>query len=138
LSYEIDRLFRSARRPSTADLGAERAEAGRILLTASSHDGVSADDRSYLIQQVGVATGLTATDAERRVDLSIANARKAIGRSRASSIILAFSLATALLLGAVVAWSAAIAGGKHRDGIQMPNWMTHSNRFSRRKVTPVV
>jgi hypothetical protein len=135
LSYEIDRLFRSGRRtaPISADLSMERAEAGRIMLTASGHDGVAADDRAYLIQQVGAATGLPPADAERRVDVSFANAKKAIGRTRASSIILAFSLATALLLGAVAAWAAAVVGGKHRDGIPLPSWMTHSNNFASRR-----
>ena len=124
------------RRAATADLAMERAEAGRIMLTASSHDGVSGDDRAYLIQQVGSTTGLSATDAERRVDVSFANAKKAIGRTRASSIILAFCLATALLLGAVAAWAAAVAGGKHQDGIALPYWMTHSNRYGSRQTKP--
>jgi hypothetical protein len=48
LSYELDRLYRSARRPPNVDLSSDRAEAGRILLTASGHDGMSADDRAYL------------------------------------------------------------------------------------------
>src|SRR3954468_4269613 len=41
LSYELDRLFRSARRPPNVDLRSDRAEAGRILLTSAGHDGVS-------------------------------------------------------------------------------------------------
>ena len=65
LSYELDRLFRAGRRAPNVDLGAERAEAGRILLTTSSHSGLSADDRTYLIQQVGALTGLAAPEAER-------------------------------------------------------------------------
>ena len=138
ISYEIDRLFRSARRQPNIDLTSERAEAGRILQTASSHSGVATEDRAYLIQQVSVLTGLTAPDAERRVDTEIANAKQAIGRARASSIILAFSVATALLLGAVFAWAAAVAGGRHRDGMALPNWMTHSNRFAYRRTTPAV
>jgi hypothetical protein len=135
LSYEIDRLFRSGRRaaPVSTDLSMERAEAGRIMLTASGHDGVAADDRAYLIQQVVALTGLPPADAERRVDVSFANAKKAIGRTRASSIILAFSLATALLLGAVAAWAASVVGGKHRDGAPLPSWMTHSNNFASRR-----
>jgi len=68
LSYELDRLFRAARRAPNVDLSAERAEAGRILLTTSSHSGVSSDDRTYLIQQVGALTGLSPADSERRVD----------------------------------------------------------------------
>ena len=60
LSYELDRLFRAGRRAPNVDLSAERAEAGRILLTTSSHSGLSTDDRAYLIQQVGALTGVRA------------------------------------------------------------------------------
>jgi hypothetical protein len=134
LSYELDRLFRSPRRPPNVDLRSERAEAGRILLTSSGHDGVSADDRTYLVQLVAAATGLAAADAERRADNGIANARTALNRSRRSTIILAFSLATALLLGAVAAWAAACAGGRHRDGAPLPEWMVHSDRLARRRI----
>jgi hypothetical protein len=134
LSYELDRLFRSPRRPPNVDLRSERAEAGRILLTSSGHDGVSTDDRTYLVQLVGSTTGLSPADAERRVDNGIANARTALNRSRRSTIILAFSLATALLLGAVAAWAAACAGGRHRDGAPLPEWMAHSDRLARRRI----
>jgi hypothetical protein len=123
LSYELDRLFRAGRRAPNVDLSAERAEAGRILLTTSSHSGMSAEDRTYLVQQVVALTGLAATDAERRVDSVIASATTAIARSRRSTIILAFSVATAILLGAVAAWAAAAAGGQHRDGSPMPGWL---------------
>lgn len=133
LSYELDRLFRAGRRAPNVDLSAERAEAGRILLTTSSHQGLSTDDRTYLIQQVGALTGLSAGDAERRVDSVVGAAKTAIDRSRRSSIILAFSVATAILLGAVAAWAAAVAGGRHRDGAALPEWMERSNALGRRK-----
>jgi hypothetical protein len=94
---------------------------------------MSADDRTYLIQQVAGATGLAAPDAERRVDNVIANAKTAIARSRRSTIILAFSVATAILLGAIAAWGAACAGGRHRDGAPLPDWMARSNLLNRRR-----
>ena len=133
LSYELDRLFRAARRAPNVDLSAERAEAGRILLTTSSHSGVSSDDRTYLIQQVGALTGLSPADSERRVDNTLGNARTAIQRSRRSTIIVAFSIAAAVLLGAVAAWAAAAAGGRHRDGAPAPDWMARSDTFGRRR-----
>ena len=137
LSYELDRLFRAGRRSPNVDLSAERAEAGRILLTTSSLSGVTADDRTYLIQQVGALTGLSPADSERRVDNALTNAKTAIARTRRSSIIVAFSIATAVLLGAVAAWAAACAGGRHRDGAPLPDWMARSNEFSRhQKVIP--
>ncbi len=137
LSYELDRLFRVSRRAPNVDLSAERAEAGRVLLTTSSHSGMSADDRTYLIQQVMALTGLAAPDAERRVDSVIASASTAIARSRRSTVILAFSVATALMLGAVAAWAAACAGGRHRDGEALPAWMLHSRALDRRRAAVV-
>jgi hypothetical protein len=134
LSYELDRLFRSGRRPPNVDLSAERAEAGRILLTSSSHNGLSGEDRTYLIQQVGSTTGLSPAESERRVDSVIANSKAAIARSRRGTIILAFSLAAATLLGAVAAWAGACSGGRHRDGAPLPEWMAHANRFERTRI----
>jgi hypothetical protein len=133
ISYEIDHLFRSARRPPNLDVAPLRAEAGRVLMTSSSHTGVTPDDRGYLVQLVSATTGLAGADAERRVDTAIADSRTAISRARASTIILAFSVATALLLGAVAAWASAEAGGRHRDGMPLPGWMLHANRFNGRR-----
>ncbi|MBR0739453.1 hypothetical protein JQ581_21205 [Bradyrhizobium liaoningense] len=131
LSYELDKLFRAPRRAPNTDLREVRAEAGRVLMTSSSHSGVSADDRTYLVQQVAAVTGLAAPDAERRVDALIADSKTAINRARRNSIIVAFSVAAATLIGAAVAWAAAVAGGRHRDGEPLPNWMASSNRFHR-------
>ncbi|MCK1359906.1 hypothetical protein [Bradyrhizobium sp. 199] len=131
LSYELDKLFRAPRRAPNIDLREARAEAGRVLMTSSSHSGISTDDRAYLVQQVAGLTGLAAPDAERRVDALIADSKTAINRARRNSIIIAFSVAAATLIGAAVAWAAAVAGGRHRDGEPLPNWMASSNRFHR-------
>ena len=132
LSYEIDHLFRSPRRPPSPDIAPLRSEAGRILLTSSSHRGVSSDDRAYLAQLVTTVTGLTGTDADRRVDSIVSESKRAISHARAAGIVLAFFVATALLLGAVAAWAGAEAGGHHRDGMPMAEWMRRSNSFNRR------
>lgn len=124
LSLELDRLFRPVRRPANVDLAEARAEAGRILLTASSHTGMTTEDRAYLIQLVTNTTGLAGPDAERRADTTIVNAKTAIARSRRSGVIVSFSVAAALLIGAAVSWAAACAGGRHRDGEPMPEWMS--------------
>jgi len=137
LSYELDRLFRSPRRAANVDIGPERAEAGRILMTSSSHSGVSSDDRGYLVQQVATTTGLSPADADKRVNTAIEDSQTAIAKSRHSAVILAFSLAAATLIGAITAWMAACAGGRHRDGAPLPEWMEHANRFEqRRQVIP--
>ncbi|WFU18680.1 hypothetical protein [Bradyrhizobium sp. CB3481] len=135
LSYELDRLFRPARRNPNAETATERAEAGRILLTSSSHSGVAAEDRTYLVQLVTGIAGLAGPDAERRVDSVIASSKTAIARSRRSAIIAAFSIASSVLLGAVVAWFAAGEGGRHRDGAE-PEWLSNRSRAPRRQAVP--
>ena len=102
-------------------------------MTASSHSGVSADDRNYLVQLVDATIGVRTGKPGRRADTTIANAKSALSRSRASTTILAFSVATALLLGVVAAWMGAESGGRHRDGKPVTGWMLHANRFSRRR-----
>lgn len=116
IALNVDRLLRGERRvgdsPDTQQL---RGEVGRVLLTSSSHSGVAADDRAYLVRLVGARTGLTPNDAERRVDTAIANARENLSRARTSGVILAFMAGAAALIGAVAAWFAAVVGGQHRD-----------------------
>jgi hypothetical protein len=136
LSYELDRLFRPVRRNQNAETAMERSEAGRILLTSSSHTGVASEDRAYLIQLVSGVTGLTGPDAERRVDNVIAGAKTAIARSRRSAIIAAFSIAASILLGAVVAWFGATEGGRHRDGAPAPGWLANQSPAPRAQSIP--
>ena len=57
VAFDIDRLLRGERRPGdAADITHTRAEVGRILLTASGHSGVAAEDRGYLIRLVAART----------------------------------------------------------------------------------
>lgn len=134
LSYELDRLFRAPRRAANVDLTNERDIAGRILLTAGSHSGMTQDDRAYLVQAVAGVTGLAPPDAERRVDDVVTRAQTAIHNARRTAVILAFSVAAALLLGTVVAWASAVAGGRHRDGEPLPRWMSHGDYLTRRRI----
>ena len=70
LAYDLDRLFRSDRRPQGAEsnMNYTRTEAGRILLSASSHRGMQADDRTYLVRLVTAMTGLAPAEAQCRVN----------------------------------------------------------------------
>ena len=117
IAYDLDRLFRSERRPQgvAENINYPRAEAARILLTASSHRGIQAEDRSYLVRLVATVTGLAPPDAERRVDQVIAQAKDNISRARRTGIILGFMVGAAALLGAAAAWYVASATGRYRD-----------------------
>jgi hypothetical protein len=46
IAYDLDRLFRTDRRPANADMAYPRSEAARILLTSAGHTGMKAEDRS--------------------------------------------------------------------------------------------
>ena len=117
--YDLDRLFRSDRQDQ-ANLVYSRAEASRILLTASGHEGMKPDDRTYLSRLVAARTGLAPSEAERRVDDVSTAAALAVKRARQSAVILGFSIAVSLLLGAAAAWYASCLGGQHRDQAAPP------------------
>ena len=120
IAYDIDRLFRGAR--ADANLEHPRAEAGRILLTASSHRGILPEDRTELVRLVTTRTGVSQADAERRVDDVVARARQNISRARKAAVIMAFSAGAAALIGLAIAWFAACEGGRHRDNTPPSLW----------------
>jgi hypothetical protein len=120
IAYELDRLFRAGPRPAQGDLTYTRAEAGRILLTATGRSGAAPEDRAYLARLVAATTGIAEPDAERRVNDAIAGATTALQKARRSAVILAFATAVALLAGAAAAWYASCLGGRHRDTVAPP------------------
>jgi hypothetical protein len=128
LAYEIDRLFRAETPIEAAEVEYNRAEAGRILLTAGGHDGVRAEDRAHLIRLVSARAGLAEADATTRVDAEIAAARQNLRRARRATVLLAFMTGAAALLGSVAAWFAAGAGGRHRDETVPVLWWPASTR----------
>jgi hypothetical protein len=113
IAFDIDRLFRGVR--PDVNMESTRAEASRILLSASSHSGMNTEDRAYLVRLVTERTGLGQPEAERRVADVIARARENIARARKSAVLLSFSTGSAALLGLAIAWFAAIEGGTHRE-----------------------
>ncbi|MBV8747245.1 MAG: hypothetical protein JO134_19600 [Xanthobacteraceae bacterium] len=116
IAFDLDRLFRSER-PPVGDISYARAEAARILLTTASHRGLQEDDRAALVRLVSARTGLAPAEAERRVNDVASLARQDINRARRSLVLIAFAAGVAALLGAAVAWAAACAGGRDRDGV---------------------
>jgi hypothetical protein len=131
IALDLDRLFRADRRPQT-DMAYARAEAARILLTASSHRGMLPEDRQYLVRLVSANTGLAGPEAERRVESVVTRAKENIDRARRSAAILAFMAAAVALMGAAVAWWAACTGGQHRDGlVAIPTFWNWGNPYER-------
>jgi hypothetical protein len=130
IAFDLDRLFRG--RKMEGDITHTRAEAARILLSASSHRGMLDEDRTYLNRLVAANTGLSQPDAERRVAEVTARAKENVARARRSGAILAFMAATVALLGAAVAWFASSVAGSHREGLEpVPEWLDWDKPYRR-------
>ena len=129
LAFDLDRLFRSDA-AAEANIAYDRAQAARILLTANSHTGMTAPDHDYLVRLVARRTGLAPAEAGRRVDEVVASSKDNVVRARRSAVVIAFMAAAAALIGAAVAWMAAGAGGRHREGVGT----SHLWRWDRRLV----
>ena len=122
IASELDELFRGVRLSADAAYTERRAEAARILLKSSSHDGVPDGDRSYLARAVGSEAGLSAADALARVNDVIGKSADALHRARQALVMQTFLIAAALVLGAAVAWFAATEGGTERRQGIVPRW----------------
>jgi hypothetical protein len=128
--YDVDTLLRPSNpSPSPAASGNAgppgndmRAQTTRILARALTGDDVSAEDRAYLAQVVSAQAGVSATDAQTRVDAAIAKvqaakvqAKQAADKARKAAEAASIFTALAMLIGAFVACISAALGGKLRD-----------------------
>jgi len=125
IPYLTDGLFRADHPVTTPP--ELRAEAGRILLTATQDSGVSDPDKTYLAQQIAATTGVDQATAKKRVDDAIAQVQKTVAelkqkadQARKAASAAAFATAFSLLIGAFIAGAAGALGGHHRDDYAIP------------------
>jgi hypothetical protein len=116
-AYFVDRLFRSDH-PVTGDDTPLRQEAGRLFATALSRPEASDGDPAYLAQLVSARTGLSSSDAQKRVSDNLTEARQAADSLRRATAQLLW-IFLALLIGAFCASLAATIGGRQRDQVRM-------------------
>jgi hypothetical protein len=121
-TYDVDRLFRSDRPDSSASPQRVEAEAARILASGLTTGDVPAADQSYLAQQIATLTGVSQTDAQKRVEdviarekVATAKAKQAADAARKATSELAIFTALAMLIGAFIASASAAYGGSVRD-----------------------
>jgi hypothetical protein len=142
MTYDIDRLFRAptgaagspAAGAANADVGGAgsipgmdmssdpRVEAVYIAFHALANRGVSDDDRGYLLQLVQGQTGISAAEAQKRVEdfvtatLNAENkARAAADAARKGAAEASLYTGLAMLIGAFIASISAAIGGRLRD-----------------------
>jgi hypothetical protein len=122
MPYDVDRLLRapgSTRNVSEAD---EKAEVTRILTKGISTGTVSPEDRDYLTRLVAARTGISETDAQKRVDDVITaekeaevKVRQAADVARKATAATSIFMGLSMLIGAFIASAAAALGGRLRD-----------------------
>lgn len=118
VAYYADMLLRpaSAARPAAGDPFVATREAQVVFTHDATVKGDwPAADRSYLAQLVTRQTGLSAADAEKRVNDTIAAAKASADQARKAAAALSIWLAISMLVGAFAASLAALEGGQLRD-----------------------
>ena len=92
------------------------AEMGRLIAPVTRKGGeISAADRAYASKMVMARTGLSQADADKRVNDTIAEAKKAADDARSAAAKMSLWLAASLLAGALAAMLGATEGGLLRD-----------------------
>jgi hypothetical protein len=122
-AYGVDKLFRSTGSGLNSQVaGDPRLEAAHIVANAWATGAVSDTDRRYLAELVTSRTGLSRTDAEKRVDEFVADAldgqaraKAAADTARKAAAQAAIYTALAMLVGAFIASVSAALGGRLRD-----------------------
>jgi hypothetical protein len=116
--YFVDTLFRSDRLGPESKDASGQVEAGRIFANALGQNQIPTADESYLARLVAARTGISQSEAEKRVSDVIADARQTedVARMATAHLLLWFFLA--LLMGAFSASYAATIGGRQRDHVR--------------------
>jgi hypothetical protein len=115
--YFVDSLLRTSSPSVAQDDAAIRSEVAVIFVNALRQGGIPAGDKNYLAQVVAARTGVSPSDAEKRVDAVFAQATQAADTARKALAHTMYWTFLALLIGAFCASLAATVGGKQRDRV---------------------
>lgn len=123
-----------ASQPARASQPAAAAEApraiiGRILAASLAEGGLSADNRTYLVQLVSQQTGLSQQEVETRIGNAVTATREAADKARRTAVTTGLVTAVSLIISFAAAWWAALKGGQHRDN-QVPARFEFAQRRS--------
>lgn len=125
-NYFSDMLMRAESPDAETNSAGLRQDVGRIVAQSLQRGEVNADDRAYLAQVVAKRTGMSASDAEQRVDNVIKQAeaakmkaaqeaKAAADAARKVAAGISIWMVISLLAGAFCASLAATFGGRTRD-----------------------
>lgn len=115
--YFVDMMLRSSSSNSNSNEALVRREVGLIVTSGLRQGGIPEADKAYLIQLVVARTGLSETEAERRVSEAFAADQQAADAARRAAAHSLLWIFLALLIGAFCASFSATIGGAQRDHV---------------------
>jgi small-conductance mechanosensitive channel len=115
--YLVDTLLRPSAPGVDKDNALARSEFGLIFANSLREGNMPSADRAYLSQVVAARTGVSQSDAEKRVDDAYTQARQAADAVRKEVAHSMYWTFLALLIGAFCASFAATIGGRERDRV---------------------
>jgi hypothetical protein len=115
--YLVDSLLRTTPPRTGQDDAPLRSEVGLIFLNGLREGNIPVADKGYLAQIIAARTGISETEAEKRVDDTFAQAIQATDTARTAVAHSMYWTFLALLIGAFCASFAATIGGKQRDRV---------------------
>ncbi len=115
--YFVDALLRPSSPTSAQDNSAVDGEVGLILANAVRAGDIPPADKTYLAKVVSARTGVSESDAAKRVDDVFAQAQQAADKARKAIAHAMYWSFLALLIGAFCASFAATIGGRQRDRV---------------------
>jgi hypothetical protein len=127
-AYFTDMLFRTDHLAPSGDAATSHTEVARILATDAASGDMPAADKTYVAQVVAARTGLSQTDAEKRVSDVVEQAKNAKAKvveaaktaadaARKTGVRVALWAFISLLIGAFSASYMATVGGRVRDDL---------------------
>jgi hypothetical protein len=114
-AYFVDTLLRTPNPKPDRNEAAVRGELDRILVRGLKQGGLPVSDAAYLAQLVSAQTGISQSEAEKRVSDVFAATEESAEEIRKRLARLSLWLFVALLSGAFFASYAGTIGGKQRD-----------------------
>lgn len=130
-AYVTDTLFRTDKpAPAPTDPGPARAEVGRIVAMSIRDGAIAPADKTYVAGVIAAQTGISQSDAEKRIDDGIAKiketaaraeqtAREAADAARKAAASFALASFIAMLIGALASGYGATLGGRARDTLDI-------------------
>ena len=115
--YLVDTLLRPSAPGVDKDNALARSEFGLIFANSLREGNMPSADRAYLAQIVAARTGVSQSDAEKRVDDAFAQAQQRADSARKAVAHSMYWTFLALLSGAFCASVAATIGGRERDRV---------------------